>query len=184
MKEYETAETKMQEKLNIVKFPLNATKYYELDKSCDWVRALLLELNEKADEKKPEEYLANTDIKIQMEIKKLFKSQYGEFLIINLQFSSHYVTQCVRTLEEMEDSLHFEVNSCFLDREYEKLEEFEDQMEIYEDNQLNELYFYEKGFVDVKEMIHEQIFLNINQYPVKNSDSELNWAKETSELKQ
>ena len=184
MKEYETAETKLQEKLNIIKFPLNATKFYKLDQTCDWAKSLLVELNEKADEKSTEEKLSKTDISIELEIKKFYKSQYGEYIIVNVQFSSHYLTQCVRTLEEMEDSLHFEVNTCFLDKQHEKREEFEDQMEIYEDNQLNELYFFDKGFADLKEMIHEQIFLNINQYPVKNTDSELSWAKESSELKQ
>ena len=41
------------------------------------------------------------------------------------------------------------------------------------DNDVYEIYFYQKRLVDFKEMIHEQIFLHYNQYPVLDADSKL-----------
>jgi hypothetical protein len=36
-----------------------------------------------------------------------------------------------------------------------------------------EIYFYNKRTVEFQEMLHEQIFLNYDQYPVLDADSKL-----------
>ena len=47
-----------------------------------------------------------------------------------------------------------------------------------------DLYFYVKNKANLKEVIHEQVFLNLNQYPIKDAESELVWAKDESNTKQ
>lgn len=171
-------------KINIVKLPLNTVKFYELGKSCDWLKNILLELNEKADEKSPEEYLEETSISCELEIKKMFKQQYGDMIFVRGNIETQFKTQCVRTLENMDDNLILPINSCFLDQKFEETEEFSEQLEIFEENQLFDLYFFDKGFVNIAEMIHEQIYLNINQYPIANPDTPLDWANGPSNTKQ
>lgn len=178
------AENLLEAKINLRKFPASTPKYYELQTDNEWVKELLAELNEKAEEKSPEDYLAETSLSMQLEISKEFKQQYGEYLLVKGELEGKFVTQCVRTLEDMPDSIQLHIKACFLDRRFEKEEEFAEQLEIFEKDTVFELYFYDKGFIDLKEMIHEQIYLNINQYPVKDPDAPLHWEKETPDTKQ
>lgn len=113
MNQNNSNENTIEEKLNISKFPLNTTKFYSLDKSVDWVKAQLIELNEKAEEKTAEEFLAETHLSYEFELTKLFKKEYGEYLLLKATIRTNYVTQCVRTLEDMSDSLELEINICF-----------------------------------------------------------------------
>lgn len=164
---------KLEAKVGIHKFPLNNTKYFELDEQQNWLKALLTELNEKAQDKTPEEYLENSGLKLNLEITKKHSREFGDYLLVKGEFSANYFTACVRTLEEMTDSLNLSLKACFIATEYENDENFQDQTETFQDNELYELYFYSKNQIDMAEFVHEQIFLNMNQYPVKNADSPL-----------
>ena len=184
MVEHTKVENQLPSKINVIKFPQNTKKYYELTPKQDWVRELLLELNEKADGKSPEEYLEDSNLQVELKIKKNFNKEFGDLLLVKLNLTTQFHTQCIRTLENMEDSLEVSVNTCFMDKKNESNEELSEELEIYEDQEVHELYFYEKGFADLKEMIHEQIYLNINQYPVKDAETPLNWGKQAPDTKQ
>lgn len=177
-------ENQLNANLNITKFPNNQEKYYELDKSQDWVQKLLMELNENADEKSPEEYLDETEISVELTIKKKFDPREGEKLLVTGHVSAKYVTKCIRTLEQMDDSVDVDIKACFLDAVNEDNDMYVDQTETFQENDMYELYFFENKMVKLSEMIHEQVFLEYNQYPVKNPDTELVWAKPSSEQKQ
>jgi uncharacterized metal-binding protein YceD (DUF177 family) len=184
MKQAHQPENKLNGKYNVIKHPLNSTRYFELDKTQDWVGALLKELNEKADERTVEEYFDNTNITVSVEISKSFKQQYGEYLLVKGTLSSEYVTACVRTLKEMPDSVTIEFNACFLDKKNENDEEFLDQTEVFISDAMYELYFYDKGFANLTEMIHEQTYLDVNQYPIKDENEPLSWLNQGTDTKQ
>lgn len=171
-------------KLNVAKFPLNSPQEYQFDKSTPWVRSILLELNENVENKLPEQYLEDSSLDITLRIEKKHKGTYGEYLIVNAQIDTTFYTQCVRTLNEMQDQLSSEFKACVIDDIHEKGEELEDQVDIFMDNDVYELHFYDNRVANIREMIHEQIYMNINQYPVSDYDAELPWAKETSSTKQ
>lgn len=171
-------------KLNVSKFPLNSKQSYSLDENNEWVKSILMELNENAESRLPEEYLEDSYLKLELEVEKKHRGTYGEYLLINCQIDTEFFTQCVRTLNEMKDSLHSEFKACIIDNAYEKSEELEDQVDIFMDNDMYELHFYENRVANLREIIHEQIYLNVNQYPVSDYDAELPWAKETSTTKQ
>ncbi len=168
------AENQLDSKLNVKKFPTNSPKYYSLDNSQDWVRALQLELSEKVlDDKSPEDILSQTELRIELEIEKKYKPHYGEYILTKGSVKTKYLTLCVRTLVEMYDELDLEFKACFLPNHLESEEQFQDQTEIFENEDMYELYFYNKGIADLKEMIHEQIYLNINEYPISDEDTPL-----------
>ena len=112
-------------------------------------------------------------MEIELNLTKCFKPEYGEYLLIKGEISTSYVTACVRTLEDMCVSLDIGFKSCFLDKKFEEDEAFSEQLEIFEKNELYDLYFYEKGLPNLAEMTHEVIYLNINQYPIKDPDAPL-----------
>ena len=170
--------------LNIVKFPKTSCQEYKLNEEIQWVKDILLELNENAESKLPEEYLEDSHLNVNLKIEKKFKPSYGEYLILSGNLDTIYHTQCVRTLQEMKEAFEIEFKACFIDNSHEENDELTDQVDIFIDGDVHELYFYENRMANIKLLIHEQVFLNMNQYPVSDYDAELSWAKETTRTKQ
>lgn len=177
-------ENKLDREINITKLGQNQERYFSLNKSQDWVRELLIELNEKADEKSPEDYLNQTSLNIGLDIKKIFDAREGEKLLVSGNLVAKYMTQCIRTLEPMEDELDLDIKACFIDSSNQDNDMYVDQTETFQENEMYDLYFYDNKKVKLSEMIHEQVFLNYNEYPVKDPDAELVWAKPAPEGKQ
>jgi uncharacterized metal-binding protein YceD (DUF177 family) len=160
-------------KINLIKLPANTPIEFELDQDTDWVKEILMELNENATEKNPEAYLDETSLYISGEVTKKNKPDLNEFLIINGTIEADYVTECVRTLKPMTVQLDVPFKVCFIDESLASSEQFHEIDETYVDNDVYEIYFYNKRTIDFQEMIHEQIFLNYDQYPVLDAESKL-----------
>ena len=164
---------KVAAKINLIKLPSNNPISFELDADTDWVREFLLEMNENATEKSPEEYLNETSIFISGEMEKKNKTDLGEFLLIKGTIEVDYATECVRTLKPMTIQLDVPFKVIFVDESLASSELFAEIDETYVENDVYEIYFYNKRTVDLQEMLHEQIFLNYNQYPVLDAESRL-----------
>jgi uncharacterized metal-binding protein YceD (DUF177 family) len=164
---------KVAAKINLIKLPANNPIQFELDQETDWVKEFLLELNENATEKSPEEYLEDTSIFISGEMEKKNKTDMGEFLLVRGTVEVDYVTECVRTLKPMTVQLDVPFKIVFVDEALATTELFEGIDETYVENDVYEIYFYNKRTVDLQEMLHEQIFLNYDQYPVLDAESKL-----------
>ncbi len=160
-------------KINLIKLQANNPISFELDQETDWVREFLIELNENATEKSPEAYLEETSIFISGDIEKKNKPDMGEFLIAKGTIEVDYVTECVRTLRPMTVQLDVPFKVVFIDEALATSELFDGIDETYVENDVFEIYFYSKRTVDFQEMLHEQIFLNYNQYPVLDADAKL-----------
>ena len=180
MKQIVKDENRISAQINISKFPVDTPKFYDLGKSQDWVNALLVELNEKAENKTPEDFLEETSIQLTMEVEKLFKKEYGEYIIVKATITTDYVTQCVRTLVDMREHFELDMRACFLIGHLETDEAFTEQLEIFEKDEIYELYFYKKGMADIAEMIHEQVYLSLNQYPIADTEAPLPQSGESS----
>ncbi len=160
-------------KINLIKLPANTPFVFELDQETDWVREFLLEMNENATEKSSEDYLKETSLFISGEIEKKNKSDLGEYLLVKGTIQADYVTECVRTLKPMTVELDVVFKVIFVDESLATSELFAEIDETYVDNDVYEIYFYHKRTVDFQEMLHEQIFLHYNQYPILDADSKL-----------
>lgn len=166
-------DNKVAAQINLIKLPANTRYEFDLDQDTDWVRNILIELNENATEKSPEEYLEETSLFISGEIEKKNKPEMSEYLLVSGTIEAEYVTECVRTLKPMKVELNVPFKICFLDETLATTELYSDQDETYVDNEVYELYFYNKRTVNFQEMIHEQVFLNYEQYPVLDADCKL-----------
>lgn len=164
---------KVTAKINLIKLAANNPIEFELDADTDWVRDILVEMNENATEKTPEAYLEETSLYISGEIEKKNKPDLGEFLIVKGTVQADYVTECVRTLQPMTVQLDVPFKVAFMDEAMATSELFAEIDETYIENDVYEIYFYNKRTVEFQEMIHEQIFLNYDQYPVLDADSKL-----------
>jgi PII-like signaling protein len=165
---------KIASKINLIKLAANNPIVFELDSETEWVKEFLIEMNENASEKSPEEYLNETSIFISGEMEKKNKPDLGEFLLVKGTIEADYVTECVRTLKPMTVQLDVPFKVIFVDESLATSELFAEIDETYVENDVYEIYFYNKRTVEFQEMLHEQIFLNYSQYPVLDADSKLN----------
>jgi len=161
-------------KINLIKLAANNPVEFELDQdNTDWVKEFLMEMNENATEKTPEENLETTSIFISGTLEKKNKQDFGEFVIVSGTIESDYVTECVRTLKPMTVQLDIPFKVVFIDEALATSELFAEIDETYVENDVYEIYFYNKRTIDFQEMLHEQIFLHYNQYPVIDAESKL-----------
>jgi hypothetical protein len=160
-------------KINLIKIPANNPIPFELDSETDWIKDFLIEMNENATEKTPEAYLDETSIFIFGEIEKKNKNDLGEYLLVNGTIQVDYETECVRTLKPMKVQMDVTFKVVFIDESLAHSELLEGVDETYVDNDVYEIYFYTNRTVEFQEMLHEQIFLNYDQYPVLDAESRL-----------
>jgi len=164
---------KVAAKINLIKLPANHPIEFELDENTDWIKEFLLEMNENASEKTPEAYLDETSLFISGHIEKKNKPDMGEFLLVRGTIEADYVTECVRTLKPMTKQLDVDFKVIFVDESLATSELFAEIDETYVENDVYEIYFYNKRTIEFAEMIHEQIFLHYDQYPVLDAESKL-----------
>ncbi|MCT4641691.1 MAG: hypothetical protein N4A33_05285 [Bacteriovoracaceae bacterium] len=157
---------------NITKFQVNKEIAHMFNKETIWIKDLLIELNENADEKSSEAYLLETDIQVRFNLIKKFKNTIGEYIILNGNIDVEYVTKCVKTLQDMRETIKEEFKLCFVDFALESSDEFSEQTEIFIENEMHELYFYSERKMSLKEVINELIYLNVDQYPCLDKETE------------
>jgi len=150
---------------NITKFPVGKTFDVKIDDNTVWVKDILLELNQDADEKNPQQYLEETSIELELEIVKKFKNELSEYFLVTGEIHTRYKTKCVKTLKDMTMDLTVDLKACFIDLSLEDIDQFKDQTETFIDNDLYELYFYSERKITLKEVVSELIYLNLDQYP-------------------
>lgn len=126
-----------------------------------------MELNEKANALPEQFKMDQTKLDLNLKIQKRFTNEYGEFVLCSGEIETVFFTECVKTLATMKDSLTLSFKSMFLDSSFESMPEYEEQTQAYFDQEVYELYYFERRYVDFKEMIHEVLFLNINPYPTR-----------------
>lgn len=165
-----THDQKIDATIALIKLAANNRYEFTLDQSTDWVAEILAELNEHAEKGID---LSPTSLTITGEIEKKDKSDMGEYLLVEGTIEAHYSTECVRTLKPMNMDLVVPFKICFVDEALQNTEMFEDQDEVWTDNEMYQLYFFTKRTVQFRDMIHEQLFMNYEQYPILDADSKL-----------
>lgn len=159
--------------INIAKIPSHQSEDFFITKDEEWVKELLIELNSNATDRTPEMYLMKSFLDIKLNIKKKFKGSLGEFVLIRGHLNVEFMTSCVRTLKEMKDYIDVEFKACVIDSIHKDKPEYEEVIEIFEDNDVFDLYFYDNRTLDIRSIIHEQIYLNVNEYPILDKDTPL-----------
>lgn len=169
-----TAIKSLPAQLGLLKLQLNVETEFEMtEETEEWVKDILIEMNENASDKTPAENLEETYLHISGTMTKKFTAENGEYLLMSVRIQTEYNTECVRTLKPMSESLDLEFKVCFINEALATSELFAEIDETYLDGNVYEIYFYNKKTAGIQEMIHEQIYLNYNQYPILDAESEL-----------
>jgi hypothetical protein len=153
--------------LNTMKIPAQKEVVFALDKNQDWLKELLFELNADAPGMPAEIAFGQTTLNLELKLSRKSNAEFNEYILLDVKLDALFFTQCVKTLTLMKDDLSFEFKACFIDISFEKQDEYEDLTEFYIDNEMRDLYYYEKRLINLCEVIREQIFLNKNPYPTR-----------------
>lgn len=146
----------------VSKYSLDIIEEYEIDKSTPWINDLLVELEEENDD---EAKFPAAEMIIKAQITRKTNSFLKDHLIVRAQLKAHFHMPCGRCLHPLPQELELELAAAFLHESQEKLPEYAEATTIYADGQEMELYFFHKGLADIKEFIHEQIYIEVEPFP-------------------
>lgn len=145
-------------------------QYHLTEENAEWVSDLLDELNEHVEEKAINEHKNDIGMTINLNISRENNNSYKDHVMIEGDLTTNYVIPCVRCLEPMVDTLTIEFSGCFLPDEFEKDPGYEEVDSIFCKNKEMHLYFHTDRRINMKEYIHEQIYLSYNHTPIHSDE--------------
>lgn len=145
------------------KYSFDIIEDYELtEKNTPWVQDLLTELEEEFDGE-PVEPKASMNIEAQ--ITRKTNHFLNDHLIVKAHLHADFHLPCGRCLAPLAQTLDLNLAAAFLHESQEKKPEYAESTTVFADGQEMELYFFRKGVADIKEFIHEQIFIEVTPFP-------------------
>ncbi len=145
-------------------YVFDETSEYDLGESCDWVKALFDELEEQTDRDEPD--YKKGMISCHLTLKRKSGKPFGDHLLVKGNIKAAYMTPCVRCLTLTKQNVDADFQACFIPHHLEKEPEFEELDDIFTENEEYGLYFHTKGNADIAEMVHENLFMNIDHFPL------------------
>ena len=146
----------------VSKYSLDIIEEYELDKSTPWINELLVELEEENDD---EAQYTPAEMIIKAQITRKTNTFLKDHLVVRSQLKAHFHMPCGRCLFPLPQELDLNLAAAFLHESQEKMPEYAEATTVYADGQEMELYFFHKGLADIKEFIHEQIYIEVEPFP-------------------
>ncbi|MDO9181081.1 MAG: DUF177 domain-containing protein [Bacteriovorax sp.] len=154
--------TQLDPLVTVPKYGLDIIEEYELDKTTPWINELLVELEEENDD---EADFPTAEMTIKAQIVRKTNTLLKDYLVVRAQLKTHFHQPCGRCLYPLPQELDLDLAAAFLHESQEKLPEYAEATTVYADGQEMELYFYHKGIADIKEFIHEQIYIEVTPFP-------------------
>ncbi|RLA61906.1 MAG: hypothetical protein DRQ89_10420 [Epsilonproteobacteria bacterium] len=150
--------------INVRSYPFNEENEYHLDMKIPWIKDLLKELEQ--DQMIDEDHAVSGSIEVKLSIQKKNTNTLKDHFILHGSVKAHYPCSCVKCLELTHESLENEFSCCFIDYELGNSPKFENS--TYIDHGLDELelYTYDNGVINLKELIHENIYMVANPLPL------------------
>ncbi|MDD4975613.1 MAG: DUF177 domain-containing protein [Bacteriovorax sp.] len=156
-------QTHLDPKVFVPKFGMDVIEEYELDKTTTpWVNELLVELEEENDD---EAEFPAAEMTIKAQITRKTNTLLKDHLVVRAQLKAHFHLPCGRCLYPLPQELDLDLAAAFIHESQEKLPEYVEATTVYADGQEMELYFYHKGMADIREFIHEQIYIEVTPFP-------------------
>ena len=150
--------------IKLGRYTFDETTEYELNETCEWVGALFDELEETTDRNEPD--YKKGEIACDLTFKRKSGKPFGDHLLVKGNIRSKYMAPCVRCLTLTEQEVDADFQICFIPHHLEKEPEFEELDDVFTENEEYGLYFHTKGDADIAEMVHENLFMNIEHFPL------------------
>ena len=154
--------TTLMPEMPIHKFSNDIIVEFDINQNQDWVKDLLIELQE---ENETDAELPAATMHIQAAITNKTDKILGEYFTLKTKLDANFHLPCVRCLHPLQQVMNLELMAAFLHDSEEKKPEYQESTSVFADGHEMELYFYRKGLLPIKEFFHEQIFMEVNQFP-------------------
>lgn len=148
-------------------YSLNQEKNYDLDTTTSWIKEVLDDVESEIDPELREEKLAASTLEVALDILREEDDELKDHLIVRGSLKTSFQCHCIRCLTVMMQDLEQDFAYCYLPHEMEQDEIYQDATEVYCDGEEMDLHFYDKKqSMDLKEIIYEQIQLNMDPLPL------------------
>ncbi len=157
----------LEEIKNVIKlghYIFDETAKYELKESCAWVQDLFNELEEEVDREEAD--YEKGAISCELSLKRKSGKPFADHLLIRGNIKAKYMAPCIKCLKLTHQSVDADFQVCFIPQHLENEPEFEELDDIFTENEEFDLYFHQKGDADIAEMVHENLFINIEHFPL------------------
>jgi uncharacterized metal-binding protein YceD (DUF177 family) len=149
--------------VSVNKYSFDIIEEYEINnEKTPWLNDLLVELEEHNDN---EVSYPTPSMVIKAQINRKTNNFLKDHLIVKTQLQAKFHLPCGRCLYPLAQELDMNVNAAFLHESMEKMPEYAETTSVFADGQEMELYFFRKGMADIKEFIHEQIYIEVDPFP-------------------
>ena len=142
----------------------DVSEQIDLDTQKEWLKLILDELNEAAGEEEAG-MVEQTHLAFSGEIKKSKNAKFGEYVLISGEIRAKFVTQCVVTGSMMFDQIDCEILAANIAKHNQERLGLEEGETVFLEDEERELFFFDRGEVDLEPVLHEFIYLNKNPYP-------------------
>lgn len=137
---------------------------FDLCTDTPWVKKILDDLEKDSILDTPSSITPH--LVIDLSIKYQNHMPYGAHLIIHGKITCIYRASCVRCLAPADQKSDFEFDVCYLNSIFEENPEYVDLTHIYICDRECELYFHEKGKLDLSALIQEQLLVRLEPLPL------------------
>lgn len=152
--------------IKVSSYLYNKEESYSLNTDNPWINDVLVELENEQIFDKEKPHLAG-HINLDFTLKKINGGiELKDYFIVRGTLSALYNCSCIRCLELVHRNIDLELSCCFLSSDLEESEFIDENGSILIENEEMEVFFYNKGFLDLKEFIREAIFTAIDPLPL------------------
>ncbi len=147
--------------------PKNKSINYFLESSDGWPLEILNTLQKDS----LETDLNEGKLEIELKLERFYTSELSEYILIEGVVTANYNTPCVRCLETTRQFIDFNFKACVLEHELQESDNFKEEASINVSDDDYDLFFINEKFeLDLHEIVSEQIFLSIDNFPLHDPD--------------
>ena len=155
----------MNSKINITTISMGQPLEFKLTEKDRWVGELLSELCEDLTQKELEELPDRPYLTINGWLTRVHNPQFKEHVLIDGTLQTLFGAQCTRSGKPMLDSMKFQINGVIIEGLLCEDLGYSEETELFVGEQMRELFCMSRNFFDLKEIVHELLYLMKNPYP-------------------
>ena len=154
----------MENRQTVSKLPKEGDIEIHLDEQTPWLGEILKDLNEGLTSKDYEGD-QGTSIVFKGNLIRKWNDRFQDYIILTGSLEATFYTLEIHTGEVILDNLNVPVKACWILEELKEKFGYEEETEIWFDEDEYDLYYYDRNNVELKPVLNEYVFLNKNPYP-------------------
>lgn len=159
----------MENRQTVTKLPKEGSVEIELDGETPWLAQILKDLNDDISDADYEGE-GETSIVFQGELIRKWSERFNDYIFLMGQIKVTFYTLEINSGDVILDHIEVPVKACWIQEELKEKFGYEDETEIWFDEDEYDLYYYTRNNVELQPVLSEYVFLNKNPYPGLDQD--------------